>query len=67
MLKKESHSSYTYFTKKKSILSIIHETYVFRKVLMIEQLKKSLRKALHPKRTHCCEALKIMLSNYFCI
>ena len=28
--------------------------------------KNSSNKTLHPKMTHCCEALKTMLSNYFC-
>ena len=35
---------------------------------MIEQLRIIiLKKTLHPKMIHCCEATRSMLSNYFCI
>ena len=33
---------------------------------MIERLRKTLKKTVHPKGPHCCEALKLMHSNYFC-
>ena len=33
---------------------------------MIEQLRIIILKTLHPKMIHCCEALRSILSNYFC-
>ena len=44
--------------------SIIHITYKFGKVWMIEQLKKILFNNFESE-THCCEAPRFMLSNYF--
>ena len=40
--------------------------FVVQVKLMIQQHRITLKKTLHPKSTHCCEAPKSMLSNYFC-